>query len=79
MMNIIINKLISDATTTSFNEDGAGFHRFCKETFAELIIKECVKLMDETVVKAADNNTYMGEDVPTMVHQSNIKKHFGIE
>jgi hypothetical protein len=81
-MNERIKELIEQSTKRREVEGRDGYTRlyveFDKEKFAELLINECIKLMDETVIKAADNNTYMGEDVPTMVHQSNIKKHFGV-
>jgi hypothetical protein len=47
--------------------------------FAQLIVKECVEVMNTTVKQAEENNTYMGDDVPTRVHQYTIKHHFGVE
>jgi hypothetical protein len=46
--------------------------------FAELIVLECIKVMLVTAEEAKINNTYMGDDVPTIVHQVKIKNHFGI-
>ena len=51
---------------------------FCKK-FAELIVKECCHIMNTTAKKAEESNTYMGDDVPTRVHQYKIKQHFGVE
>lgn len=50
-----------------------------REKFAELIIKECLNVMDATAKKAQEQFTYMGDDVPTFRHQIEIKKHFGVE
>ena len=47
--------------------------------FAELIVKECCHIMNTTAKKAEESNTYMGDDVPTRVHQYTIKQHFGVE
>ena len=53
--------------------------RFSPEKFAELIVRECVSVMNTTAKKAEESNTYMGDDVPTRVHQYKIKQHFGVE
>jgi hypothetical protein len=47
------------------------------EKFAELIVRECLDVMSVTAEK--ERCTYMGDDVPTFVHQINIKQHFGVE
>ena len=47
--------------------------------FAELIVRECCHIMNTTAKKAEESNTYMGDDVPTRVHQYKIKQHFGVE
>jgi len=50
----------------------------CKK-FAELVVKECLDVMSKKAKEAEERFTYMGDDVPTTVHQSNILKHFGVE
>ena len=50
----------------------------CKK-FAELIIQECVGVINDASVKALRQNTFMGDDVPSCIHESNILKHFGVE
>jgi len=35
--------------------------------------------MNTTAKKAEKKHTYMGDDVPTSVHQYMIEKHFGVE
>jgi len=49
------------------------------EKFAELLIRECLNVMSKTSEEANKRFTYMGDDVPTVVHQMNIEKHFGVE
>ncbi len=49
------------------------------EKFTELMVKECCLVMSATAKRAQDQYTYMGDDVPTSVHQWNLKKHFGVE
>ena len=50
-----------------------------EEVFAELIVKECISVMDTTAKEARENFTYMDNDVPTTAHQFEIRKHFGVE
>ena len=59
--------------------DRLGFGEGHLEKFAELIVQECIKVMDVTAKDAQDHFTYMGDDVPTTVHQIEIKKHFGVK
>ena len=49
------------------------------EKFADMIVRECCHIMNTTAKKAEESNTYMGDDVPTRVHQYTIKQHFGVE
>ncbi len=49
------------------------------EKFAELIVRECLDVMSKTSEEANKRFTYMGDDVPTVVHQARIEKHFGVE
>ena len=49
------------------------------EKFAELIVRECISVMDNTAKEARENFTYMDNDVPTTAHQFEIRKHFGVE
>ena len=48
------------------------------QKFAELIVRECLNVMSKTSEEANKRFTYMGDDVPTVVHQMNIEKHFGV-
>jgi hypothetical protein len=47
--------------------------------FAELIVLECIKVMLATEKEAKLKLTYLGEDVPTSVHEIEIKNYFGIK
>lgn len=49
------------------------------EKFAELIVAECISVMNTTAKEAQENFTYMDNDVPTTAHQFEIRKHFGVE
>ena len=49
------------------------------EKFAELIVRECAEVINDASVKALRQNTFMGDDVPSCIHESNIMKHFGVE
>jgi hypothetical protein len=49
------------------------------EKFTELIVRECLGVMDATSKRALEQQTYQGDDVPTVRHQIEIKKHFGVE
>ena len=44
----------------------------------ELVVKECVDIIQLESDNAIRNNTYMGDDVPASVTQLAIKKHFGL-
>ena len=66
-------------TFDEYNHKTVQHYKFNKEKFAELIVKECCHIMNTTAKKAEESNTYMGDDVPTRVHQYKIKQHFGVE
>lgn len=56
----------------------AGEYDWHLEKFAELIVRECVDIIQRESEKAIRNNTYMGDDVPASVTQWKIKEHFGV-
>ncbi len=64
-------------------EYGLSINDLSYETFhgklIELVVLECIQVMSVTAEEAQVNNTYIGDDVPTIVHQSKIKNHFGIK
>jgi hypothetical protein len=57
----------------------SGWFLIHNKKFAELIVRECVDIIQRESEKAIRNNTYMGDDVPASVTQWAIKKHFGVE
>ena len=75
-MNERIQKLIAQAGffPTELTQVGPSV-----EKFAELIVRECLDVMSKTSKEANERFTYMGDDVPTVVHQMNIEKHFGVK
>ena len=84
-MNERIKELAKQATVSEpyypAGNDGHPEYRtyVSQEKFAELIVRECCHIMNTTAKKAEESNTYMGDDVPTRVHQYTIKQHFGVE
>jgi hypothetical protein len=50
-----------------------------RKMFTELIVRECLDVMSKTSEQANKRFTYMGDDVPTVVHQMTIEEHFGVE
>ena len=49
------------------------------QDFAEAIIRECISVIEEAREDARQNNTWLGDDVPSTRHQINIMRHFGVE
>jgi len=63
---------------TGYEYEGAEVTKEDLEKFAELIVRECVDIIQRESEKAIRNNTYMGDDVPASVTQWKIKEHFGV-
>ena len=81
-MNERIKELAKQAeeyADIEYNASDLDWYELKEEKFAELIVKECCHIMNTTAKKAEESNTYMGDDVPTRVHQYKIKQHFGVE
>ena len=81
-MNERIKQLAKQAeeyADIEYNASDLDWYELKEEKFAELIVKECCHIMNTTAKKAEESNTYMGDDVPTRVHQYKIKQHFGVE
>lgn len=78
-MNERIKELMAEARTP-FNKTGSYFtQELLMEKFAELIVAECISVMNTTAKEAQENFTYMDNDVPTTAHQFEIRKHFGVK
>ena len=81
-MNERIKELAKQAeeyADIEYNASDLDWYELKEEKFAELIVKECCHIMNTTAKKAEESNTYMGDDVPTRVHQYKIKQHFGVK
>ena len=81
-MNERIRQLAKQAeeyADIEYNASDLDWYELKEKKFAELIVKECCHIMNTTAKKAEESNTYMGDDVPTRVHQYTIKQHFGVE
>jgi hypothetical protein len=77
MMNERIKELIAQATTTEYGVDN-GFDRvtFDKEKFAELIVRECMDVVDGyTKQRAFDTHYNAVEQIEALFGI----KHFGVE
>jgi len=74
-MNVRIQKLIEQATSiqgpTPYNP--LTFEVFDKEKFAELIVKECISTLEETIYRPIDHE---GDEVWIDLL---LKEHFGVE
>lgn len=78
-MNERIEALIKQCTKNIEFVAGQYYDKLNAEKFAELIVKECCELINATSQDAIAKNTYMGDDVPSIVHIGKIEKHFGIK
>ena len=82
-MNELIQKLAEesglDARTMGFQNHHTEQWNARVTKLAELIVQECVEVINDASVKALRQNTFMGDDVPSCIHESNIMKHFGVE
>ena len=78
-MNERIKELAEQSKNPSWDGKDGPANEVNMEKFAELIVRECLDVMSKTSKEANERFTYMGDDVPTVVHQMNIEKHFGVE
>jgi hypothetical protein len=70
-MNEKIKELIKQATVFEYDElFNLERDRFDKEKFAELIVKECIEVVEKQKVKMSYGPTFVIQD---------IKEHFGVE
>ena len=72
-MNERIKELIKQATTIEEHKWGVSYDNFDKEKFAELIVRECIGILEP-------KSRYMGEGPEVLKDKiSQIKQHFGVE
>ena len=69
-MNERIKELAEQATT----EEHDGFRYFDKAKFAELIVKECIKICSDV-----EADTEMDLSDGALVCMAEIKEHFGVQ
>ena len=77
-MNERIEQMAQQCTEYITGTLDGDFEKFDYKKFAELIVRECVDIIQRESEKAIRNNTYMGDDVPASVTQWKIKEHFGV-
>jgi len=74
-MNKRIKELIDKATTIEEHGWGASYENFDKEKFAQLIVRECVGVVE--------GGSFLHDQAPTAVFarecSAAIKRHFGVE
>jgi len=74
-MNQRIQELVKEATRTTFNQDGAGFHHFSKEKFAELIVRECTEVINAGKV----GYNQVPAEVALDMTAKTVKEYFGVK
>ena len=74
-MNERIKELIKQATTIEEHKWGVSYDNFDKEKFAELIVGECVRVVE--------GGHFLHDQAPTALFAKEcsgaIKRHFGVE
>jgi hypothetical protein len=78
-MNERIKELIKQATTVEEHKWGVSYDKFDKEKFAELIVRECVKLCEHESNDDEYDQFDMGQSVKAENIKTSIKQHFGVE
>ena len=78
-MNERIRELAEQATTVEEHKWGVSYDKFDKEKFAELIVRECVKLCEHESNDDEYDQFDMGQSVKAENIKTSIKQHFGVE
>ena len=73
-MNERIEKLIEQCTVQNFSDCTGGFETFDKQKFAQLIVRECIKLIEEST----EDDEYWSR-VTGAESIMAIEQHFGVE
>ena len=76
-MNERIKELIKQATTIEEHKWGVSYDNFDKEKFAELIVRECSRV----IMNGGYRNPALGEKHPLTPPEiaTMIREHFGVE
>ena len=77
-MNERMKELINEATTIEEHGWGASYENFNREKFAELIVKECVGVVENLSPGYEDYRNQI-EDAFRRDCVEQIKQHFGVE
>jgi hypothetical protein len=73
-MNERIEKLIEQCTVQEFSDCTGGFETFDKDKFAQLIIRECTKLIEQSI----EDDEYWSRTTGAESIMA-IEEHFGVE
>lgn len=73
-MNERIEKLIEQCTVQNFSDCTGGFETFDKEKFAQLIVRECTKLIEQSI----EDDEYWSRTTGAESIMA-IEEHFGVE
>ena len=77
-MNERMKELINEATTIEEHGWGASYENFNREKFAELIVRECLRMCDCADVSLLEHNRPQEASGASSVKQF-IAEHFGVE
>ena len=77
-MNERIKELVKQATTIEEHKWGVSYDNFDKEKFAELIVRECTKVV-ENLSPGYDDYRNQIEDAFRRDCVEQMKQHFGVE
>ena len=77
-MNERMKELINEATTIEEHGWGASYENFNREKFAELIVRECMRMCDCADVSLLEHNRPQEASGASSVKQF-IAEHFGVE
>ena len=77
-MNERMKELINEATTIEEHGWGASYENFNREKFAELIVRECMRMCDCADVSLLEHNYPKEASGASSVKQF-IAEHFGVE
>ena len=73
-MNERIEKLIEQCTVQNFSDCTGGFETFDKQKFAQLIVRECTKLIEQSI----EDDEYWSRTTGAESIMA-IEEHFGVE
>ena len=77
-MNERMKELINEATTIEEHGWGASYENFNREKFAELIVRECMRMCDCADVSLLEHNRPQEASGASSVKQF-IAEHFGVD